>query len=326
MGKPMWFGVAGAALVMGGTFWAVDYGRRNPDSAVGRSVCAVCGPGVQPLALPGQAVPDEEAESLIPAEPIPSGAADDGVMTGTLVSVPSGPSGPVATGPTAIVIPEEDTSRPATVAALPEQADAAGEECCEHGGAKALVMPHCPADAPTMPYAAADEPKTFPVRGPAGEPAAAGRYGVADYLRAFLSGVRVPSGAAADSCPGCPHDGPCPQCTDPVSGHGLPLKQAPVIPAGEETSETPKGERPSGKKFYGPAEGKPEARLGSKVPTYFSALRPYLSRKGLDGMEECEAPADAGPGATPEAGRPVVDTMEYRPSDGRFDDARRGPW
>jgi hypothetical protein len=337
MGKRLWYGVAGAALVAGGAFWAADYGRRNPDSAVGRSVCAVCGPGARPVALPGQADPGEEAESLIPADPTP--AVEDPVPAFGAAPATADVPGPVATGPAAIAIPDEEPSQPATVAALPQEAPAgAAEECCEHGcsseGArKTLVMPYCPAeDAPAMPYAIDDWPQTLPAKGPAGETPAAGFSGVAERLREFLTGPFGRGAWAPAGCPGCPDGGPCPACSDPAAGHGLPLKQTPVLPAfpaagggqGEVLKACPKCD---GKKGSCPEEGKPEARLESKkLPTYFPALKPYLPRKGLDGMEECEAPAEAGPKATPAAGRPVVDTMEFRPSDGRFDDARRGPW
>jgi hypothetical protein len=327
MCKLFWCCTAGAVAVAGGLFLAADHASRHPDSVVGR--CVVTGSEVVMLLNPfgaGSRAAEQvrhawhseggaesealagSAEECIPDDPTPvdrepapepeperQGVAGEPAAVGGAIEMPG--QGPCRSA-APIVIAEEDPEPAAQAqgeAVLPPPATIGlppAEPC-------PMAMPYCTDDDTTpkpMPYAHEDDKDPA-----AGEPGMG--HGAWKFWMGLFGSNAVetkstvgPSEACeprellpAPACEeGCPHDQGCPRkkgCT-----RGACTKPAPHT---EKPVKDEAGAEPA-------ATPKKDTKVHRRSP------------EGGDRGEDYPM-------------HPEIDTMEFRPSDGRLDEYGPGP-
>jgi hypothetical protein len=340
MRKLFWCCTAAAVVTAGGLFLAADHACRHPDSAVGR--CVLTGSEVVMLLNPfaagstaaervrhawhGEGSAESEAlagsaEEDIPDDPVPVDQEPAGEPEPVLEGVAVGPAavggviemagqGPCQP-PAAIVIPEEDLEPAAAAqgeAVLPPPAasDLAPAEPFP------MAMPYCADEDVTpksMSYAYEDDKDPA-----AAEPRSSGhawKFGMG-LFRSDTHGKKSTPGDSED----CEAYEPlhAPACEPLPAPDYEPLP----APACEEDCPHGKGCSPKGGMRGActvPAQtpGKDEAGAEpAATPKEKHTKVLHRSPKGYDRGEDCPT-------------HPEIDTMEFRPSDGKLNEYGPGP-
>jgi hypothetical protein len=287
---------ATAALAVGGTYWATEYGHRNPQSFLGHCVeQSACGCRAVEFTLPDEPMPIGEE---------PSSTADAGLNA--VVQLP-----PPEVLPIPVVIPDEDERQEDEGIPLP-----LGDTRMEDGGffvtsgpfnsfkggndqevycpipevqPVSLFMPYCVDDAPRMPYADDDEKGCCEELTEQEAAEATDRF-LRFWLNLFSNGE---PGTAEESEPAGKSD-----CKEDPNRH----EQYPGLP------------------FTGGVRN--PVRPATPPPAFLPLLPEPTPRKSKPADEIYEKGSSK---AEPSLGRPCVDTMEFRPSDARANEFRIGP-
>jgi hypothetical protein len=294
----LWCAVT-AAVAVGGTYWATDYGHRNPQSCLGHCVAQSargCG----------------EDEYQVPQEPIPIAEETPVETSNTLNAVVQLPPPEVLPAP--VVIPEEGDGKDAEEIPWPLGHKptneplgvsttfpfATGDATCIPAAAPsqsqfaevqpaALFMPYCSDDPPRMPYADEECDKGCCEEMTEDEAKAATDTFLRSWFSLFSKGEKD---VAEESEPAAKGD-----CKEDPHRHemfpGLPFSSGVRSPV-----------RPNAAPTFVPVLPEPTPRKGKPSDELFN--------KGSSKAE-------------PGHGRPCVDTMEFRPTDARANEFRLGP-